>query len=114
MKELDYYEELYVIANSASRVGITFNHRLYHCTAWYSDVIPGDKDSYVFLKSYNTVVAVYLINERKVVRFGKYSNTTYQHMRKFRQAMWLEHVNALDFSPWDIQEVQCEFVNWYK
>lgn len=106
MKE---YRELYEQSFS-TLVQVACSERLYHCTAWFSREL----DGIVWLRSYNTVVACYIPAERKVVRFGKYSNTTYQHMRKFRTRMWELYNLARECKPWDIEEVQCEFENWYR
>ena len=53
--------------------------RVAHCKAWFT-VYKG----YFFLKSYNTIVAMYESISDTIYSYGRYSNTTYQHVRKFR------------------------------
>lgn len=89
------------------------NKRLFHCTAWtYDDVENGVS----WLRSYNTIVAVYVHSEKTIYRFGRYSATTYQHMRKFRTHVAYDagYTFPASMHAWDIKEYQCEFVNWYK
>lgn len=54
--------------------------RLGRCNAYIYDCGDGVK----WLKSYNTIVAVYLEKTDTVYSFGRYSATTYQQVRKFR------------------------------
>ena len=74
--------------------------RLFHCTAWYYT----DDNGWIWLKSYNTVVAVYVPEDDTVYSFGRYSSTTYQHVRKFRNMMP---------SYYRTNEVNIEYENWY-
>ena len=74
--------------------------RLYHCTAWYYT----DRYGWVWLKSYNTIVAVYVPEDDTVYSFGRYSSTTYQHVRKFRNMMP---------NYYNTKEVNIEYENWY-
>lgn len=61
--------------------------RLAKCQAWYW--VWGGM---IFLKSYDTIVAVYSGQYDTLFSYGRYSNTTYQHIRKFRNTctphMW--------------------------
>ena len=66
----------------------------------------------VYLYSYNTLVAMYSKSDNIVYRFGSFSSTTYQHMRKFRKWCW-ENYKPCDKS-WDIVEHTEEFENWYR
>ena len=80
--------------------------RLYKCTAWYRNT-----DDYVFLKSYNTIVAVYDKADGITYVYGRYSATTYQHVRKFRNLMW-EKYSPVD-APWHMPELNMELVDWF-
>ena len=53
--------------------------RANHCQAWFCK-----RDGYWWLKSYSTIVAVYDEDLDMLISFGRYSATTYQHVRKFR------------------------------
>lgn len=74
--------------------------RLNCCQAWIYTDDYGRK----WLKSYNTVVAVYSPIEDRLYVFGRYSSTTYQHVRKFR--------NTLP-NYYNTTEVNIEYENWY-
>lgn len=74
--------------------------RLFHCTAWYYT----DENGWIWLKSYSTFVAVYVPEDDTVYSFGRYSSTTYQHVRKFRNMMP---------SYYRTNEVNIEYENWY-
>lgn len=52
--------------------------QLSRCTAWYARY----NDVYL-LKSYNEIVAVFYPNDNDMFIFGRYSKTTYKHIRKF-------------------------------
>ena len=71
--------------------------RLAKCQAWYKE--DGD---FIWLKSYNTIVAVYNKVADIVISYGRYSATTYQHIRKFRSN--IAHT---------YNERNLEFENWY-
>ena len=80
--------------------------RLYHCTAWYYTT-----EDHVFLKSYNTIVAVYERATGITYVYGRWSATTYQHVRKFRNLMW-EKYNAAE-TPWYMVEQNLELVDMF-
>lgn len=73
-------------------------HRICHCQAWYANV--GDL---VFIKSYNTIVAVY--DGKTLFSNGRYSMTTYQHIRKFR--------NNYTREMYKTPEINLERVHWF-
>ena len=81
--------------------------KLYSCNARIYD-----EGENVYLYSYNTLVAMYSKTDKIVYRFGRFSNTTYQHMRKFRNWCW-ENYHPTD-KAWDIIEHMEEFENWYR
>ena len=62
-------------------------YRLNKCQAWYSGYCydPQYDVHYNVLQSYGTPVAVYVMEDDAVYRFGKWSNTTTQHQRKFKK-----------------------------
>lgn len=102
---------LYNIAQESNTfLQVKTTKRLYHCTAYiYDDEVNG----LVWLRSYNTIVACYNKESGCLHRFGRYSSTTYQHYRKFRNWLW-ENGAPAGARPWDIVEVQHEFENWYR
>ena len=79
--------------------------RVNRCQAWYFGV-----GSWKVLRSYKTVVAIYDEMENVLYSYGRYSMTTYQHIRKFRNLMGMEK----GIVPWNIQEVNLELVNYFK
>lgn len=87
----------------------TNNNRLYHCTAWVHDF-----GHIVYLESYVTIVAYFDKESNTIYVNGRYSSTTYQHVRKFRNWCWEHYCNARELHSWDIKEVNLERVNWFK
>ena len=55
--------------------------RLNYCTAW---IIKPDFSDFLILQSYSTIVAAYQFSTDILWVFGFYSNTTAQHIAKFR------------------------------
>lgn len=86
--------------------------RLYYCnaTVFESPVI----DGCIFLKSYRTVVALYDIENNTIYQRGRFTRTTYQHFRKFRNFCWENYCDPRKISPWDIKEINLELYNWFK
>lgn len=60
--------------------------RLYHCKAW---IIKPDFSEFLILQSYSTIVAAYQFSTGVLWVFDFYSNTTAQHVAKFRN--WLRY-----------------------
>ena len=56
-------------------------NRLYYCKAW---IIKPDFSDFLILQSYSTIVAAYQFSTDILWVFGTYSNTTVQHIAKFR------------------------------
>lgn len=71
------------------------------CQAWYYR----DRNGDLYLQSYNTLVAVYEVESKTLYSFGRYSRTTYQHVRKFRNNYLPEGCYT--------NEVNLERVNWF-
>ena len=86
--------------------------RLYTCNARIYDEYANDEQEKIYLYSYNTLVAIYDTSTLTVYRCGRFSNTTYQHMRKFRKWCWEKYHHTLHEC--DIKEVMYEIENWYK
>lgn len=61
--------------------------RLYYCKAW---IIKSDFSDFLILQSYSTIVAAYEFKTNILWVFGHYSNTTSQHVAKFRN--WIRYV----------------------
>lgn len=60
--------------------------QLYSCKAWV--YMPGNSD-FIILQSYSTIVAAYQHSTGILWVFGFYSNTTAQHVAKFRN--WIRY-----------------------
>lgn len=79
--------------------------RVKKCKAWYTE----DGEVRV-LRSYHTIVALYDYRDNLLTSYGRYSVTTYQHIRKFREVIAQDR----GIAPWDIKEVNLELVNYFK
>lgn len=60
--------------------------QLYSCKAW---VFMPDNSNFIILQSYSTIVAAYQFSTGILWVFGHYSNTTAQHVAKFRN--WIRY-----------------------
>ena len=60
--------------------------RLYYCKAW---IIHPDFSDFLILQSYSTIVAAFQFSTGILWVFDHYSNTTAQHIAKFRN--WLRY-----------------------
>lgn len=60
--------------------------QLYTCKAW---IIQPDNSDFIILQSYTTIVAAFQRSTGILWVFGFYSNTTSQHIAKFRN--WLQY-----------------------
>lgn len=58
-----------------------YRSQLYSCKAW---IIKPDFSDFLILQSYSTIVAAYQFSTGILWVFGFYSNTTAQHIAKFR------------------------------
>lgn len=74
--------------------------RLARCQAW----IYTDERGNQWLKSYDTVVAVYRKALNTLYVYGRWSSTTYQHVRKFRNSLPDMHYTS---------EVNIEYIQDY-
>lgn len=63
-----------------------YKERLYYCKAW---IIKSDFSGFLILQSYSTIVAAYEFKTNILWVFGHYSNTTSQHIAKFRN--WIRY-----------------------
>ena len=73
--------------------------KLLSCKAEYCDY-----RDFTFLRSYNTIVAVFNKYNNMLISYGRYSSTTYQHIRKFRDNVC---------GGYNIKERNLEYENWY-
>lgn len=62
--------------------------RLYNCNAW---IITPDNSDFLILQSYSTIVAAFQRTTGILWVFGFYSNTTTQHVAKFRNWIRFEY-----------------------
>lgn len=60
--------------------------RLYFCKAW---IVKHDNSDFIILQSYSTIVAAFQRSTGILWVFGFYSNTTVQHVAKFRN--WIRY-----------------------
>lgn len=67
--------------------------RLQYCTAW---IIKPDFSDFLILQSYSTIVAAYQFSTGILWVFGFYSNTTAQHIAKFRN--WIRYKYCLTWN----------------
>lgn len=72
VKAVEYQSNLHVGGSKS---------RLNYCTAW---IIKPDFSDFLILQSYSTIVAAYQFSTGILWVFGFYSNTTAQHIAKFR------------------------------
>ena len=79
-------------------------HRVNRCQAWFTEYAFLGR-TVILLRSYNTIVAFYVKELDTLVSIGRYSMTTYQHIRKFRN-------NYLPNS-YNTKEINLERVNWF-
>lgn len=64
-----------------------YKKRLYYCKA---QIIYSDFSDFLILQSYSTIVSTYQISTGILWVFGFYSNTTAQHIAKFRTWLYYE------------------------
>lgn len=65
---------------------VDYRSQLYSCKAW---IIKPDFSDFLILQSYSTIVAAYQYSTNILWVFGHYSNTTAQHVAKFRN--WVRY-----------------------
>lgn len=75
-------EKIKQLENIRDSIGVHIDDwtQICTCMAWYRFT-----DDYGFLRSYNTIVAIYDKKDNTTYVFGRYSRTTYQHVGKFRR-----------------------------
>nr|DAI34778.1 MAG TPA: hypothetical protein [Caudoviricetes sp.] len=71
--------ELVIDAYNKNPMGLA--ERLYFCKAW---IVNPDNSDFIILQSYATIVAAFQRSAGILWVFGFYSNTTAQHIAKFR------------------------------
>ena len=76
--------ELVIDAYDKNPMG--FAERLYFCKAW---IFMSDNSDFIILQSYSTIVAAFQRSTGILWVFGFYSNTTAQHIAKFRN--WIRY-----------------------
>lgn len=72
-------KELVIDAYNKNQMGLA--ERLYSCKAW---IINPDNSDFIILQSYATIVAAFQCSAGILWVFDFYSNTTAQHIAKFR------------------------------
>ena len=79
VKAVEYQSSLHVGGSKS---------RLNYCTAW---IIKPDFSDFLILQSYSTIVAAFQLSTGILWVFGFYSNTTAQHIAKFRNYIRYEY-----------------------
>lgn len=74
------------VISEYNRAATGHAEQLYNCKAW---IVNPDNSDFIILKSYSTIVAAYQRMTGILWIFGFYSNTTTQHIAKFRN--WIRH-----------------------
>ena len=74
------------VFDAYNKTPISLAERLCGCIAW---VYGPDNSDCLILQSYSTIVAAYQFSTGILWVFGFYSNTTAQHIAKFRN--WIRH-----------------------
>ena len=75
-----------VVSQSDLHLG-GYRSQLYSCKAW---ILHPDFSDFLILQSYSTIVAAYQISTGILWSFDFYSNTTAQHIAKFRTWLYYE------------------------
>ena len=75
-----------LVSDAYNKNPMGFAERLYFCKAW---IINPDNSDFIILKSYSTIVAAFQRSTGILWVFGFYSNTTSQHVAKFRN--WIRY-----------------------
>lgn len=91
---------LFTFMNGIHDLTIARTERLNYCKAeiCYCDYTEFFKCSPILLRSYSTFVAVYIPTTDRLFVFDYYSNTTTQHIAKFRVWLRNHYYRVLNFS----------------
>lgn len=76
--------EAVIDAYNKNQMGLA--ERLYFCRAW---IVKPDNSDFIILQSYSTIVAAFQRSTAILWVFDHYSNTTSQHIAKFRN--WIRY-----------------------
>lgn len=71
-----------------------YKQSLYHCNA---QIIKSDFSDFLILQSYSSIVAAYEFSTNILWVFGFYSNTTVQHVVKFRNWIRYEYLTGRNY-----------------
>ena len=82
-----------VVSQSDLHLG-GYRSQLYSCKAW---IIHPEFSDFLILQSYSTIVAAYQFSTGILWVFGFYSNTTSQHIAKFRNWVRYEYRIGWDY-----------------
>ena len=82
-----------VVSQSDLHLG-GYRSQLYSCKAW---IIHPDFSDFLILQSYSTIVAAYQFSTGILWVFDFYSNTTSQHIAKFRNWLRYEYKTGLNY-----------------
>ena len=74
------------VISEYNRAAKGYAEQLYNCKAW---IAKPDYSDFVILQSYSTIVAAFQCSTGILWVFGFYSNTTSQHIAKFRN--WIRY-----------------------
>lgn len=82
------------VFDAYNKTPISLAERLYTCKAW---VYMPDNSDFIILQSYSTIVAAYQFSTCILWVFDFYSNTTAQHVSKFRNWIRYEYRTVLNY-----------------
>ena len=85
-----FYTDVFIDLDSIAEDPHINWKRLFKCTAWYHTVRARyDSVDYnvIALKSYSIVVALFDLESNQLISRGRYSQTTYKHVYKFRKLL---------------------------
>lgn len=70
---------------------------------------------YMFLRSYDEVVALFDESQNLIVEYGHFTSTTYQHIGKWRNYLRMEYFKHLSGEEYwnSISQVNLELIDWY-
>lgn len=105
MNEKDILELTYEEIQNLKNNKIEAYERINHCQAWFADVSYLNRRVCI-IKSYNIVVALYCYDNNTLYSVGRFSMTTYQHIRKYRD----NYTKDKHYT----KEYNLELCNWFK
>lgn len=82
------------VINEYNRAVKGQREQLYNCKAW---IFTPDNSDFIILQSYSTIVAAFQRTTGILWVFDHYSNTTSQHIAKFRHWIWYAYQTGWNY-----------------